>query len=345
MRERALVLSLTCIFLTILGSAAETRAFSISPISGHHNQPSIGHHQPEAVNLHVLEASKQQAATRNVDEEEEEKTPLEVRLEDERVAKLRKAKQAIPAIAAVTLASVSLAAKLGILHGPLLAGGGFGPYTDAMIARDAGSAVLCGILGYLFVKVNEWFAEKGYLDPRDSRKIIHTFSAPLFMVLWPLFSPAVGARFFAASISFINVLKLYIAGSGGDDSLAFAVSSIALFWKDGPVGIVALSAMAAGDGLADLLGRRYGRKNKWFFNKDKSIAGSTAFWIGGTACALTLLKIMSIPLNPVIPLEPELVVAGIVLITALLEVVPVEGLDDNWIVPLSAAVLTALAFS
>ena len=79
-------------------------------------------------------------------------------------------------------------------------------------------------LGYIFVKANTWLAETGRLDPRDSRKIIHTLSAPLFIAFWPIFSVAEGARFFAASVSFVNALRLFIAGSGGDKSLAFAVS-------------------------------------------------------------------------------------------------------------------------
>jgi dolichol kinase len=119
--------------------------------------------------------------------------------------------------------------------------------------------------------------------------------------------------------------------------------SIIFFWQDGPIGIIALSAMAAGDGLADLCGRRYGRGNKWWFNRDKSIAGSTAFWIGGTACSWILLQALSIPLTSPLPLPPELLVTGIILVAAILEVVPAE-FDDNWIVPLSAAVLASLVF-
>jgi hypothetical protein len=34
----------------------------------------------------------------------------------------------------------------------------------------------------------------------------------------------VGARWFAATVSFVNAIRLYIAGSGGDESLAYAVS-------------------------------------------------------------------------------------------------------------------------
>lgn len=123
-------------------------------------------------------------------------------------------------------------------------------------------------------------------------------------------------------------------------------TSIVLFWRDGPVGIVALSAMAAGDGLADLIGRRYGKTNKWWFNPDKSIAGTSAFWVGATLCAMGLLQVIHVELSsslfPGSP--PELILAGIMLITALLEILPGDW-DDNWVVPLSAAVMASIAFT
>ena len=123
-------------------------------------------------------------------------------------------------------------------------------------------------------------------------------------------------------------------------------SSIVLFWRDSPVGIVALSAMAAGDGLADLVGRRYGKNNKWWFNPDKSMAGTAAFWVGATACATVLLHLSSVQLSSALlpSTSPTLILAGIMLVTAMLEIIP-GNFDDNWVVPLSAAVMASIAFS
>ena len=124
--------------------------------------------------------------------------------------------------------------------------------------------------------------------------------------------------------------------------------AILLFWRNSPVGIVALSAMAAGDGLADLIGRRLGANNKWSFAPHKSVAGSLAFWIGGTLCSILLLHWFQIPIvassssllpNMAAP-NGNVVLAGIMGATALLELVP--GIDDNWVVPLSAALLTMI---
>lgn len=40
--------------------------------------------------------------------------------------------------------------------------------------------------------------------------------------------------------------------------MVFIVATM-LFWRDTPVGIVALMLMCGGDGLADIAGRRWGR--------------------------------------------------------------------------------------
>lgn len=59
------------------------------------------------------------------------------------------------------------------------------------------------------------------------------------------------------------------------------VASTVLYWRQSPVGIVALIILCVGDGVADLFGRRWGRwRLPW--NPDKSWAGSLAFF----ACSL-----------------------------------------------------------
>mmetsp|Transcript_58822 Transcript_58822/g.175030 ORF Transcript_58822/g.175030 Transcript_58822/m.175030 type:complete len:105 (-) Transcript_58822:439-753(-) len=100
--------------------------------------------------------------------------------------------------------------------------------------------------------------------------------------------------------------------------------------------------MAAGDGVADLIGRRFGKNNKWFFNQSKSVAGTTAFavaafltstalaWWLGHAGALTL---------PMAFEDVTVRIAAISIVCAFVELIPFG--DDNWTVPLSAAVLTA----
>lgn len=262
------------------------------------------------------------------------------------------------ALAALSAFSgVTIAAKLGIFTNEVSA------YSDAMIMRDLGSALITTILAAIFLKIVAFAAEKNYVDTSDSRKAVHTFSAPLFMLLWPLFSGAAGARYFAGTVLMVKLLRLYAAGTGKSNEAALANSvsrtgdlrealggpfiyvliSIALtlaFWRDSPVAIVALSTLALGDGLADVLGRRFGANNKWP-GLDKSVAGTMSFWIGATAGSIGMLKWMQHwgCLSLGMGTEDLVVrVAAITFVSAVVELIPFG--DDNITVALTATLLS-----
>jgi len=270
-----------------------------------------------------------------------------------------------PAVAKVALASY-FGVTLLSLGSNFFVGEQFGGYPVPLVERDLGVSLLCGGLAAIYVKLISGLAKNGVLESRDSRKIIHTGSAPLFLLLWPLFSDAVGARFFAAVISGINAYKLYVAGSGksgeeaelanavsrsGDAREALAgpflyclilLSATLLFWRDNMIGVMALMTMAAGDGMADIVGRRWG-KAKWPFSEQKSYAGSFAFFVASFIAAIgmctwyTYTGVLSLSLGYS---EQLFRIAFICFACSLIELVPIG--DDNWTVPLSAAVLASL---
>jgi len=121
--------------------------------------------------------------------------------------------------------------------------------------------------------------------------------------------------------------------------------TILVLWRDTLAGAIVLSTMAAGDGAADIVGRRLGKNNKWFFNEDKSIAGSLAFFVASTLCSLGIAWWFNF--TGVVTLSDSLltITEKIALISALcagVELLPFG--DDNWSVPISAAVLSAVLF-
>ena len=240
-----------------------------------------------------------------------------------------------------------------------------GPYTTDFIYRDVGASILCTILALIFVKSITRLANQNILEPRDSRKLIHTFSAPLFILTWPLFSSLWGSRFFAAFVPFLQAIKLYMAATntGAEDrELAGAISRsgdtsealggpfiyvvilfsvIVTIWLDNFSGVMALSAMAAGDGLADIVGRRFGKTNKWTFCPDKSIAGSMAFLVGSSVCSIALAAWLMFTGSIVTTASLSTLAPKFILISAIstmVELIP-SG-DDNWSVPISAAALS-----
>jgi phytol kinase len=57
-------------------------------------------------------------------------------------------------------------------------------------------------------------------------------------------------------------------------------------WREHPAGLIAVSMMCGGDGLADIVGRRWGRQLPLPWNKDKSWPGSAAMLLGGVAACI-----------------------------------------------------------
>lgn len=70
-------------------------------------------------------------------------------------------------------------------------------------------------------------------------------------------------------------------------ALALLVTTV-VFYRDSCVGVVAMSQLAAGDGMADLVGRRFGTVF-WPSNKEetkkKSVQGSVAFLLSAWLCS------------------------------------------------------------
>lgn len=258
----------------------------------------------------------------------------------------------------------SIAATVGVAKVGLLGGS----YTNSMIARDAFMTGLTSVLAVAMNRSITWGYETGKYDSKTGRKITHILSAPLFIITWPFFSDAGGARVFAGLVTLTNVYRLYLAGTGdaAESSLANTISRsgdksevlggpfiyvclfqcfILAFWRDTFPGVVAMTTMAAGDGMADIIGRRYGKNGyKWpFGDGQKSLAGTAAF--GVFAFGLTLAICSWLIATGALPSSlafSELAtrIFAISCICALVEVLPVG--DDNYTVPGSAALLSWL---
>lgn len=70
----------------------------------------------------------------------------------------------------------------------------------------------------LWLQVWITLTKKGVIESKLSRKIIHSGSAPIFMLLWPLYSTSPSAKYIASSVVAIQAGRLILAGlrSGSD---------------------------------------------------------------------------------------------------------------------------------
>ncbi|CAI7835520.1 unnamed protein product, partial [Closterium sp. NIES-53] len=203
-----------------------------------------------------------------------------------------------------------------------------------------------------------------------SRKIVHITTGLLFMLSWPLFSPNPAARFLAVAVPVANVVRILLLGTGitknegvvksisreGSASellrgpLYYVLTIVlvtTIFWRSSPVGGIALVLMCAGDGMADIVGRRVGSaKLPW--NSRKSWAGSVAMLLCGSLFSIAFLYIFcsfgffhTQWWSADICFRIFLIAAG----ATFMESCPIsEKLDDNFTVPFSAVLLGRLLF-
>jgi len=218
------------------------------------------------------------------------------------------------------------------------------------------------------VKGFDALAERGLIEQNLSRKLIHTTCGPLFILSWLFFTNSDLARYLSAVIPFVNGLRLFLIGSGtvANAAAVKAVSrkggreellkgpfyytivltlSTVVFWRN-PTGIVALSIMCGGDGLADIIGRRFGGNNSLFYNRSKSVAGSTAMFLGSFLLSeFLLMAFTGFGFLDSMNAETTARVLFICGVTTVVESLPINKyIDDNISVPLVALALGSSLF-
>jgi len=219
-------------------------------------------------------------------------------------------------------------------------------------------------LGWL--RLMDFFAHQGWIESRLSRKIIHIGTGPIFVLCWLLFPDVWYARWLAALVPFAITVQFALIGFGimkdeasvkamsrtGDPKeilrgpLYYGIMFVLLtlvFWKDSPVGMTALMIMCGGDGIADVVGRRF-KSPKLFHSPDKSVAGSLGVLFGGwilSALILAVYVALGIFAGPFSRfLLPVTVIA---VVATLVESLPQKDID-NVTVTLAAAVLGYFLF-
>lgn len=182
-----------------------------------------------------------------------------------------------------------------------------------MLTNNLLATMLTLIIALAWLRFNDFTAHKGWVSSSLSRKIIHAGTGPIFVACWLLYNNSLTARYLAALIPLAITFQFVLVGTGiikdpsavramsrsGDRreilrgplyyGLIFILLTI-IYWYDTPIGIIALMLMCGGDGLADILGRRYG-KVKLPWNRSKSWVGSTGMFLGGWITSFAILGI------------------------------------------------------
>uniref|UniRef100_A0A0D9V7F4 Uncharacterized protein n=1 Tax=Leersia perrieri TaxID=77586 RepID=A0A0D9V7F4_9ORYZ len=182
-----------------------------------------------------------------------------------------------------------------------------------------------------------------------------------------LYSSGSYAPFLAAVAPGINIIRMLLLGLGvmkneamvksmsryGDyrellkgplyyaTTITFATS---VFWRTSPIAIALICNLCAGDGLADIVGRRLG-KEKLPYNPNKSYAGSIAMALAGFLASIGYMHYFQ---TFGFIEESWSLAFGFLVVSvtaALVESHPISShLDDNLTVPLTSFLVGSLVF-
>ncbi|MFW9909052.1 MAG: diacylglycerol/polyprenol kinase family protein [Candidatus Thorarchaeota archaeon] len=239
---------------------------------------------------------------------------------------------------------------------------------------DIVAFVISLILILLLVQINAAIEKSGKLSTDVTRKVIHIFAAPVWVLSWLLFSGGVFSRWLALIVPLFFVLQFVAIGTGkmknedfvrsmsrsGDPKellggtlyYAFLMIVFAILWfyvpasgnlsQATPLALIAFGCLAGGDGLADVIGRKYGGERKFGIGgAQRTVAGSIGMFIGSFLFSIVLVFFFSFEAtafaiaNMVIPILIISIVATIV------EALSPKGLD-NWTVPISVIIMILL---
>jgi len=228
------------------------------------------------------------------------------------------------------------------------------------------ATILTFVIALGFLRLMDFFAHRGWIESRLSRKLIHIGTGPIFVLCWFMFPDAPESRWLAALVPFAITVQFALVGLGimkdeasvkamsrtGDRreilrgplfyGIVFVILTI-IFWKDSPVGMTALMIMCGGDGIADLVGRRV-KSSNFPWSPNKTVAGSISVFFGGWLLSAFILwiyagaGIFAKPLGAyVLPLTV------IALVSTVVESLPFKDID-NITVTVTAATLGYFLF-
>ncbi|KAF8397238.1 hypothetical protein HHK36_016148 [Tetracentron sinense] len=235
------------------------------------------------------------------------------------------------------------------------------------VVKDICAAALAGCVALSILRAWGEIAKRGIFDQKLNRKLVHISVGLVFMLFWPLFSSGPQGAVLAALIPGVNIIRMLLLGLGlwkdeatvksmsrfGDNRellkgplyYASAVTLACVFyWRTSPIAIATICNLCAGDGVAEIVGRRFGRQ-KIPYNRNKSFAGSIAMAVAGFTASVGYMHYFS--LFGFVQESWEMVLGFFIvsLSSAIVESLAISTeLDDNLTVPLTSLFVGSLVF-
>ncbi|KAI3514999.1 hypothetical protein L1887_13747 [Cichorium endivia] len=240
--------------------------------------------------------------------------------------------------------------------------------TESPLAGDLCALAFSICVALSLLRCFEETARRGVFDQKLNRKLVHISFGLVFMLCWPLFSSGIQGAIMAAVVPGVNIVKVLLIGHGivKDEATVKSMSRFGdyrelirgplyyvctitlcciVYWRTSPIGIATMCNLCAGDGIADIIGRRFGDE-KIPYNTDKSYAGSVAMATTGFITSIGYMYYFS--MFGFVEKSFEMMMGFLVvsLTGALVESLPISTtLDDNLTVPVANVLLGTLIFS
>ena len=240
----------------------------------------------------------------------------------------------------------------------------FNPLGDSLsIVWDLIAVFISLVLVQIVVLSNAKIQKSGKLDQVITRKIVHIFAGPVYCISWLLFSGTIISRFIALIVPGFFIFAFVMIGTGrmnnenmvksmsrtGDPkellggtlhyAIIMVIFSILWFYSPAnPTSLIIVGCLAGGDGIADVVGRKYGGEKKFGLGGSrKTLIGSLGMFIGSFISSIILVLIFSIAVPE---FTVALLIVPILIISAVATVV--EALapkgHDNWMIFVSVII-------
>ena len=230
---------------------------------------------------------------------------------------------------------------------------------DLVFVWDIISTVIAIVILLALVQINALMQKKG-VSQIITRKFVHIFAGPIFVVTWMLFSGEIISHYIAVIVPLLFVLQFVAIGTGLMKNESFVASMsrtgdprellegtlyysivmvlMTFFWfyvpstgieNANPTALLIIGCVSGGDGLADIIGRKFGGEKKFGIKgSEKTIIGSIGMLVGSILVSSILVVIFSleVPHFNIVTLILPIIVVSIV--ATVVEALSPKGIDN-----------------
>ncbi len=197
--------------------------------------------------------------------------------------------------------------------------------SNLVFVWDLIATVISIVILLAIVQINAYIQKKGKASPIITRKLVHILAGPVFVVTWMLFSGEIVSHYIAVIVPLLFVLQFITIGIGVIKNESFVASMsrsgdprellqgtlyysivmvlMTFFWfyipstgisNANPTALLIIGCVSGGDGLADMIGRKFGRKKIGIKGSEKTFLGSIGMLVGSILVSSILVLIFSL---------------------------------------------------